>query len=193
MFCGSCGREIDDSSKFCTYCGAPCAERPSSDAASLAATLPPTAPPESVGSDFLVPNLIMMIPCCCAWPGAIVALCFSFSARAAKRDGRTETAISRAAAAKTLFWINLILALGLFACAPFGISLIDHVEQSLERSWDAPDEDLNRLIQEVLDKVEQEAPSSDSEGNSDDFKFDDNDVEPDGTSVDLAIRAFPTV
>lgn len=127
-FCRSCGAKLPEGASFCPGCGASRVTRSRDDV-----PVARRAPSEVFVSDYLAPNLIMMVPCCCAQPGAIVALGFSLAARSAQRNGRRRVAIARAAVAQTLFWFNLIFAICafvcavLYACAPAANKFFDRV------------------------------------------------------------------
>lgn len=126
MICQKCGKPLADSAKFCSGCGAPCgnpnsAASPIFDAAGSAAA--PIAGYSNygynsnqrnasvyTGSDFLIPNIVILIVCCC-FPTGIAGLIMSIMARSAKNSGEREKAIVCATAAKTLFFVTPVLAI----------------------------------------------------------------------------------
>ena len=132
MFCGSCGKQNDDSAKFCVHCGASAdgsaPSRPAGDSLSEPVAITLTGPVTlSVGpyarcaaarpcSDYLIPNILELLLCCC-FPTTIVGLCFSIASRCAKSRGDWDKALERAAVAKTLFWVTPFFVILLFLAA----------------------------------------------------------------------------
>lgn len=135
MICQKCGKPLADSAKFCSGCGAPCgnpnsAASPIFDAAGSAAA--PIAGYSNygynsnqrnasvyTGSDFLIPNIVIVIVCCC-FPTGIAGLIMSIMARSAKNSGEREKAIVRATAAETLFFATPVLAIILAVACTIG-------------------------------------------------------------------------
>ena len=132
MFCGSCGKQNDDSAKLCVHCGASAdgsaPSRPAGDSLSEPVAITLTGPVTlSVGpyarcaaarpcSDYLIPNILELLLCCC-FPTTIVGLCFSIASRCAKSRGDWDKALERAAVAKTLFWVTPFFVILLFLAA----------------------------------------------------------------------------
>ena len=112
MFCSGCGNQLEDGARFCELCGAPVGEK---------LTLlfsQETCKEEHVGPDFLWLNFASLFFCLLS-PTAIIALIYSIGARSSKGGCDWSSAGSRAAVARTMFWINLALAVVIY-----GMSLL---------------------------------------------------------------------
>ena len=105
MFCGHCGKQIDDSARFCPFCGAP------SDAQKSASEETKRYP------SYLIRNILATF-CCCS-PIALVGVGFSIAAKSAYAAGRACDGAARATVAKWLFWITILFSLLAFLVAAF--------------------------------------------------------------------------
>ena len=105
MFCGHCGKQIDDSAHFCPFCSAPVDAQTSATSA--------TKPLPS----YLIRNILATF-CCCS-PLALVGVGFSIAAKSAYAAGRANDGAARATVAKCLFWITILFSLLALLVAAF--------------------------------------------------------------------------
>lgn len=144
MFCGHCGKQIDDSARFCPFCSAPVDAQTSATSA--------TKPLPS----YLIRNILATF-CCCS-PLALVGVGFSIAAKSAYAAGRANDGAARATVAKSLFWITILFSLlallvaAFFSCAiaalhrPFE-NLCRESSCMIQRSAD----DFSKEIENALD------------------------------------------
>ena len=172
MFCSVCGNPLKDGAKFCEFCGAPVDDaRAAARAPSMgtgASGSPFDAKPspfdalggfnggtsfreeqdeearKRVGSDFMWLNFATVF-LCCFFPTALAAVGFSIAARSAKGRYDWPTAGSRSTVARTLFWVNLVLAIIAYGFVGFAMMLpptetdepnaIERLEEGIEDAW----------------------------------------------------------
>ncbi|MDO5748237.1 MAG: CD225/dispanin family protein [Planctomycetia bacterium] len=144
MFCGHCGKQIDDSARFCPFCSAPVDAQTSATSA--------TKPLPS----YLIRNILATF-CCCS-PLALVGVGFSIAAKSAYAAGRANDGAARATVAKCLFWITILfslLALLVAAFFSFAIAALHRPFENMCRESSCmiqrSAEDFSKEIETALD------------------------------------------
>lgn len=144
MFCGHCGKQIDDSAHFCPFCSAPVDAQTSATSA--------TKPLPS----YLIRNILATF-CCCS-PLALVGVGFSIAAKSAYAAGRANDGAARATVAKCLFWITILfslLALLVAAFFSFAIAALHRPVENMYRESSCmiqrSAEDFSKEIETALD------------------------------------------
>lgn len=144
MFCGHCGKQIDDSAHFCPFCSAPVNAQTSATSA--------TKPLPS----YLIRNILATF-CCCS-PLALVGVGFSIAAKSAYAAGRANDGAARATVAKCLFWITILfslLALLVAAFFSFAIAALHRPFENICRESSCmiqrSAEDFSKEIETALD------------------------------------------
>ncbi len=144
MFCGHCGKQIDDSAHFCPFCSAPVDAQTSATSA--------TKPLPS----YLIRNILATF-CCCS-PLALVGVGFSIAAKSAYAAGRANDGAARATVAKCLFWITILfslLALLVAAFFSFAIAALHRPFENMCRESSCmiqrSAEDFSKEIETALD------------------------------------------
>ena len=144
MFCGHCGKQIDDSAHFCPFCSAPVDAQTSATSA--------TKPLPS----YLIRNILATF-CCCS-PLALVGVGFSIAAKSAYAAGRANDGAARATVAKCLFWITIffsLLALLVAAFFSFAIAALHRPFENICRESSCmiqrSAEDFSKEIETALD------------------------------------------